>query len=571
MTSPPTAAPAVTRQPPAVRGRHSSPALAERPALSLVAEGVTAVCAALLMLVLAVTVTLDPMSRIGQVSGLAALQLRLLLLLGLVVGLCAFWMRRRPLAPVRFAAAAVSGLASGVTAAGVSLGLRDTTWPLNAQDGDSGALQAWAGALMDGQSLDGGYPPVYPHLIAWTAEYVTDGQVGHALKLVGLVFVALLGPVAYLAWRLLLPPLWALGVGVTAALPMMQPYKPYTNIVLVAFVPVLAKLLQMVQRAPELTRRRATTTGAVLGLAIGLMFIVYSGWFVWSAAGAVVLTAVLLFRLQRASGTRALVTAACTLGAAGAAFLVVAGLSLFKLLSSAGSTVDRYCYFDTYTEPAYFAMWRDDLPGSDALSTWPLPGELGGVGVFSLLLLGGLGIALTLGINRAAVLVPAACAASALLMRYWYASHMERDQAVMLYPRTSAQLLYCLLVLTGLACYLVVRRRAEAVPAFVVAVPLIRRPGPRAVAVGTLCALGLLFGMAGSATADKYMPKQEGGGTGGLAWSAQVTADHEGHCSRYAPNGVCNPPGERPKVSPPGPDEGVLSCPAGSPYPFRRQ
>ncbi|MFF7586985.1 hypothetical protein ACFZCK_05755 [Kitasatospora purpeofusca] len=569
MTSAPTAAPDLARQHPAPRGRHSTRGLQGRPALSLVAEGLTAVAAALLMTAAASTVELNPMMRIGQVSGLAALQLRLLLLLGVVLVACAWLMRRRPLAPVRFAAAAVSGLASGVTAAGVSLALRDTTWPLGGQNGDAGNLQAWANALMEGKSLDGGYPPVYPHLIAWTAEYVTDGQTAHALKLVGLLFVALLGPTAYLAWRLLLPPLWALGIGVTAALPMMQPYKPYTNIVLVAFVPVLAKLIQVVQRSPRLPRRKAAVTGGVLGLLLGLMFIVYSGWFVWSAAGAVVLTAVVLVRLRRAAGTGGLVAAGYTLGAATAGFLAVAGISLFRLLSSASATVDRYCYFDTYTEPTYFAMWRDDLPGTDALSTWPLPGELGGVGVFTILLLVGLGIALALGIDRASVLVPAACAASALLMRYWYASHMESNQAVMLYPRTSAQLLHCLLLLTGLACFLVARRGADTGAALGV-VRLSRRPGPRAVAVGALCALGLLFGMAGSATADKFMPKQDGG-TGALAWTAQVTADYNGHCSAYAPGGTCRQPGDPATVGKPEPDLGILTCLNLGPFPNARK
>ncbi|MDY0814787.1 hypothetical protein [Kitasatospora purpeofusca] len=569
MTSAPTAAPDLTRQPPASRGRRDIPGPQGRPALSLVAEGLTAVAAALLMTAAASTVELNPMMRIGQVSGLAALQLRLLLLLGCVLVACAFLMRRRPLATVRFAAAAVSGLASGVTAAGVSLALRDTTWPLNGQSGDAGNLQAWAAALMEGKPLDGGYPPVYPHLVAWTAEYLTDGQPGYALKLVGLLFVALLGPAAYLSWRLLLPPLWALGIGVTAALPMMQPYKPYTNIVLVAFVPVLAKLLQTVQRAPRLTRRKAAVTGGLLGLMLGLMFILYSGWFVWSAAGAVVLTAVLLVRLRRAAGTAALVTAGYTLGAATAGFLALAGISLFQLLSSAGATVDRYCYFDTYTEPTYFAMWRDDLPGADALSAWPLPGELGGVGLFTIVLLVGLAVALALGSDRASVLVPAACAASALLMRYWYASHMESDQAVMLYPRTSAQLLHCLLLLTGLACFLVARRGTDA-GAVLGVVRLSRRPGPRAVAVGTLCALGLLFGMAGSATADKYMPKQDGG-TGGLAWEAQVTADYRGHCSAYAPGGTCRQPADPATVGLPEPDLGVLTCLHLGPFPTTRK
>lgn len=570
-------------QPAPASGRHQGIPPSQRrraaalrlPAVLWAAEILTAATAALFMTGLAWTVHLNPMSRIGQVSGLAALQLRLLLLVGLVVLVLVPAMRRWADLPVRFAAAAVAGLSSGVLAAGISLALRDTNWPLYAQHGDSGSLQAWVGALMDGKSLDGAYPPLFPHIVAFIAEHLTHGQVGYALKLADLAFTALLGPLAYLSWRLLLPPLWALGIGVTAALPMAQPYKPYTTFVLVAFLPVVAKLMQLLQRAPDLPRRTAAVRGAVLGLGIGLLFLLYSGWFVWSAAGVVVLTLVLLLRARRSGGTPGLLNALCAIGAAAGVFLVVAGLYLVRLLGSAGSTVDRYCYFDTYTEPTYFAMWRDDLPGTDGQSTWPVPGEIGGVGLFTILLLVGLGVALALGIGRATVLTAAACTASALLMRYWYASHMERDQAVMLYPRTSAQLLYCLLVLVGLACYLIVRRRqgAPAAPTAETAaetgrrVPL--RLNPRGVAIGAICSLGLLFGMAGSATASKYMPDPHWG-PGALAWIAQSTADTKGHCSRYAPNGRCDQPTDISNLLEPVPDTGKLACPKVNPYPPRQ-
>lgn len=392
--------------------------------------------------------------------------------------------------------------------------------------------------------------------------------------MVELVFTAMMGPVAYLAWRLLLPPLWALGIGVTAALPLVQPYKPYTNLVLVALVPLLGKLLQLVQRSHAISRRHAAILGALLGLVTGVLFLLYSGWFVWSAVGIAALGLVVLFQLARAEGRRALVTALIGLGSTAAGFMLVAGSYTVQLLTAAGAAVDRYCYFDTYTEPAYFAMWRDDLPGTDAFSSWPPPGELGGVGVFSILLLVGAGVALALGVRHAAVLACAACTASALLMRYWFASHMERDQAVMLYPRTSAQLLYCLLVLTGLAVYLVAGRYAKLHRTSAQAPgergvksvgAVVRRP----VALGALCALGLLYGMAGSATASKYMPQDpQLNGPGMLAWVAQSTADPHGKCSPYAPGGKCTAgPVDLSTKLQKAPDTGRLSCPNTDPYP----
>ncbi|WP_329564857.1 hypothetical protein [Kitasatospora sp. NBC_01266] len=529
---------------------------------------------ALLMTWLARFVQIDPVSRIGQVSGLAALQLRLLLLLAVILLIAIPAMRRWTAVPLQLASAAVAGLCTGVTAAGVALALHGTSWPLYAQGGDAGALQGWAAAIMAGKPLDPAYPPLFPHLIAWVAQTFTGGETGAALKVVELVFTAMMGPVAYLAWRLLLPPLWALGIGVTAALPLVQPYKPYTNLVLVALVPLLGKLLQLVQRSHAISRRHAAILGALLGLVTGVLFLLYSGWFVWSAVGIAALGLVVLFQLARAEGRRALVTALIGLGSTAAGFMLVAGSYTVQLLTAAGAAVDRYCYFDTYTEPAYFAMWRDDLPGTDAFSSWPPPGELGGVGVFSILLLVGAGVALALGVRHAAVLACAACTASALLMRYWFASHMERDQAVMLYPRTSAQLLYCLLVLTGLAVYLVAGRYAKLHRTSAQAPgergvksvgAVVRRP----VALGALCALGLLYGMAGSATASKYMPQDpQLNGPGMLAWVAQSTADPHGKCSPYAPGGKCTAgPVDLSTKLQKAPDTGRLSCPNTDPYP----
>lgn len=540
----------------------------------LAAEGLVATVTALLMTWLARFVQIDPVSRIGQVSGLAALQLRLLLLLAVILLIAIPAMRRWTAVPLQLASAAVAGLCTGVTAAGVALALHGTSWPLYAQGGDAGALQGWAAAIMAGKPLDPAYPPLFPHLIAWVAQTFTGGETGAALKVVELVFTAMMGPVAYLAWRLLLPPLWALGIGVTAALPLVQPYKPYTNLVLVALVPLLGKLLQLVQRSHAISRRHAAILGALLGLVTGVLFLLYSGWFVWSAVGIAALGLVVLFQLARAEGRRALVTALIGLGSTAAGFMLVAGSYTVQLLTAAGAAVDRYCYFDTYTEPAYFAMWRDDLPGTDAFSSWPPPGELGGVGVFSILLLVGAGVALALGVRHAAVLACAACTASALLMRYWFASHMERDQAVMLYPRTSAQLLYCLLVLTGLAVYLVAGRYAKLHRTSAQAPgergvksvgAVVRRP----VALGALCALGLLYGMAGSATASKYMPQDpQLNGPGMLAWVAQSTADPHGKCSPYAPGGKCTAgPVDLSTKLQKAPDTGRLSCPNTDPYP----
>ncbi|MFJ9607083.1 hypothetical protein ACIRS1_12175 [Kitasatospora sp. NPDC101176] len=545
-------------------------------------EGLVGVSAALLMTWTARFVHVDPMVRVGQVSGLAGLQLVLLLAMGGTVGLLLLVMRRWPVLPLQFGAAIFAGLSSGVLAAAVSLALRGTPWPLGGQGGDAGVLQGWAFNIIHGQPIDDTYPPLFPHLLGWYTRHFTDGDPGHALKIVSLVFIALLGPTAYVAWRLILPPLWALGIGVTASLPLADPYKPYTTIVLVGLLPVLAKLLQLIQRSQLLGRRRAAVLGAVVGAVLGLLFLLYSGWFVWSAAGLVLMGVVLLVRQWRTHGTPALVTALLLVGSAGAVFVSVSGFYLTRFLSSAGGAVDRYCYFDVYTEPSYFTMWGGDMPGGLGLGAWPQPGEIGGVGLFAVVLLVGAAAALVVGPRNSVVLATAAAAASAFLMRYWYASHMWKDQAVMLYPRTNQQLLYCFVVLTGLALFLgverLLERRHRTVPR-----EHPERPGrtPRRYALASLCALGLLIGMAGSSTGSRYMPEPAAriDSTGNLAHTAQVLRGLNGVCSPYADAAQCVdpvPPAvfdqaakiRKDQENQQKPEYRVLSCQeGGSPYP----
>ncbi|MGW2373990.1 hypothetical protein [Kitasatospora sp. NPDC001683] len=512
----------------------------------LIAEGATGVVVALFTTWLARYADVNPMVRMGQVSGLAWLQLFLLLLLGATLAAVIPAMRHRKLLPVQLGAAVISGLATGITAAGISVALKGTSWPLNGQAGDSLTLQNWAYQLLHGGSVDPTYPPLFPHLLSWSTRLFTDGDPGHALKLLDLAFTALLGPTAYLAWRLLLPPLWALGIGVTSALPLMDPYKPYTSMVLVGLLPVLAKLLQLVQRAQLLGRREAVLLGAAVGGTLGVLFLLYSGWFVWSAAGLALLGLILLVRLQRLHGFRALGVALLLLGATFVTFLLVSGAYLYQLLTSAGAAVDRYCYFDVYTEPSYFAMWGSDVPGSLAYTTWPVPGEIGGVGLFVLLLLAGAAAALALGPRNSVVLALAAAAASAFLMRYWYAAHMFQNQAIMLYPRTNGQLLYCFIALTGFAFHLGAdryrTRRLKTAPAASGPPAAVRTP--RGAVVGAFCALGLLFGMAASSTAGKYMPEDPSvrAGYGNFAWEAQTLRSPDGSCSPYVAANLCRTP-----------------------------
>ncbi|MFJ3214369.1 hypothetical protein ACIPLC_00360 [Kitasatospora sp. NPDC086801] len=547
----------------------------------LAVEGVIGIAAAMLMTWASRFIDINPMVRVGQVSGLAGLQLILLIAMGATVGLLMLVMRRWSILPVQFGAAIFAGLSSGLLAAAVALALRGTPWPLNGQTGDSAVLQGWAFNLIHGQPIDDTYPPLFPHLVGWYTEHFADGDPGHALKILSLLFTALLGPTAYVAWRLILPPLWALGIGVTASLPLADPYKPYTTIVLVGLLPVLAKLLQLIQRSQLLSRRRAAVLGAVVGAVLGLLFLLYSGWFVWSAAGLMLMGLILLVRQWRTHGTGALVTALVLIGSTIVAFVAVAGFYLSTFLSSAGGAVDRYCYFDVYTEPTYFTMWGSDTPGGLGLGAWPQPGEIGGVGLFAILLLVGAAAALVVGPRNSVVLATAAAAASAFLMRYWYAAHMFKNQAVMLYPRTNQQLLYCFIVLTGLALFLGTERYLEKHQRTTAEGPVTAAARtPRRYALASLCALGLLFGMAGSSTGNRYMPEagSRSYNTGVFAYTAQTLRGLDGTCSPYVSAKQCVDPGvpavydqaekaRKDQENQQKPEKQVLSCRNDNPYP----
>lgn len=493
--------------------------------LGAAGEVVAAVGAAMVMVALSGSVTVDPLDRVGQVSGLAGLDLRFVVVGTVVVIACAAASRGGAALRAgasRLSCAAVAGLATGLVAGGIVLALRGTDWPLFANSGDSGQLIKWADDVVAGRAAPADYPPVVIHVIALTSQLTGESTVG-ALRALQVLGTALFGPVAYLSWRLLLPPRWALAVALVAAFPLVEPYKPYTTVVLVVLVPVLIAFLEALRGVATLTSRRIAVVGIGTGAVLGALFCVYSGWFVWSAPGALV--AVLVVFPARAAPRRGL----ALLGLAGAGFLVIAAGHLVGLVAAAGSVRDRYFYFDTFVEPAYIAMWRNDLPGN--VGPWPPPGELAGVGVFVFLLVVGLGVAVALGGRGTAVATITALMAGSWLMRLHLASQMYADQSVQLYPRTTAEILHCLLLLSVLAVRLVTQRARERFGSGPV-------PPPGAgqgsgATLGVLCAALLLALSMGSSVADRYLPRNDGS-AGLLAYVAQMVRQPDGSCPTYS-------------------------------------
>ena len=500
-------------------------------------EAGIAVAAAILLLAWSRGIDVNPLDRVGQVSGLAAVQLRfavlVLVLIGVATAATRRWPERRNLV-LRLSCGALAGLATAVTAAGVAVALSGTPWPLFANGGDAGVLSAWASAVRAGVGVPLDYPPAFVHVLAGYSALI-DQDPSYALKHLQIVGTALIGPTSYCAWRLLLSPVHALALGVVAALPFVDAYKPATYMVLIVLLPVLSFLGKALRQSPGWTWRRCAVVGAVFGVVLGVLFLSYSGWFVWSAPGALV--AMLLLFPWRESAGRGLVL----LATSAAVFAVVSAVHLIPLLRGAGSVKDAYFYFDVLVEPAYVAMWRNDFAGG--VTAWPPPGELGGVGVFTVVLVMGLGAALWMGARHAVVVVTACVLASAWVIRFIVAAAMHETGTVQLWPRTTMQILYCLVVLTGYALLL----GLSSVRSF--AADRHMEPGvdpagssgrsrPAVPAVAVLGAAALLFASAGSAAADRYMPRKDDS-TGYLAWVSHTTPTLTGDCPSRAPAGEC--------------------------------
>ncbi|MFF8261777.1 hypothetical protein [Streptomyces virginiae] len=519
----------------------------------LLLEAAVAFAAALVLPLLARGFNFNPLDRIAQVSGLAAIQLRFALIGLVFIGAVALAVRLRggrhfDLA-TRFASAALAGLASGFVAAGAVVALHGTPWPMFGLNGDSGRIVEWAHAVANGRpSGSPVYPPAPLHTLGHYAEWFRGGNTAYAFKDLQILGAAAFGPLVYLSWRMLLGPVRALAFGVAPAFALIDAYKPYSQTVLVVLVPVLVAMVVSLSRSGTQGWRPLLLKGAGFGALLGVLFLTYSGWFLWSAAG--VLFAALLYFPWR-DGRLGRIKGAAFLGASLAAFLVVAGRYLMVMLTEGQTTKDYNFRFDNFTDPAYYLMWRTDMPGK--VGEWPLPGEYGGVGLFALVTFVGLGAAIWLGMRKPMVVTIAAMFISAWVMRMYIASHMYETQTVQLYTRTNNQLLYCGLLLCALVVHLVSQRMAaRRAPSSADAEPKAATagaggtgfPGREGAVIGAMCALLLLLGTVSSSMADRYMPAKENTYRI-LPWVSHTITEQDGSCPKYAPGGTCSKDGDQ--------------------------
>lgn len=476
-------------------------------------------------------INVDPLVRVGQVSGLAQIQLRFALL-ALVI-LLLLWLAHRSMdgdlrdSVVRLVAAGSAGLVTGVIGSGLAVALRGTHFALFHDLGDTARIVTWVNEVSAGERMSNAYPPLSIYLTSLYGK-LTGLNASYAYHDMQVYGAALFGPVAYMSWRLLFPPLWALPMALIPALPIIDPYKPYSPITLAVLMPVLGWFFVRLHRCAERSGSARAWQGALTGGLFGLLCLTYSGWFWWSAGGALVMVPIALPR-------RKLREAAEFLFCTGAGFLLVAGTSIRRMLQEGMlRDVDKCFYFDTSVRPSYFEMWRTGLSGNPG--EWPPPAELGGTSVFLVLLATGLaaGIALSFCDSRLGLAAKSvvACLVSASLMRFKVAGAMFATQTVQLYPRTSTQILYCMLVMSVFAAFMIAQRLSARFPLAARELGMAR--------VGALAGVLLVCASSADAIADKYMPSAASMNAPGiLAWRAHAVKKENGQCSRYMDQAKC--------------------------------
>ena len=412
-------------------------------------ELATSVVAAAVFTYVLSRVHANALDRIGQVSGMATISLRLLVIaIPLVVALIVAARVKNGTAfdtTSRLVCAAFAGLAGAAFAGGILFALRGTPFGIGGTSGDAGVLCQWADSVNRGDnSYSSVYPPLQVHLLAVLSKLL-HMPTAHATKYFQVIGVAAIGPAAYAAWRMLMRPGWALAIAVISMMPQIEPYRPYAGLVLVVLLPVLIKFLDTLQQVGTLSLQHVMQYAAVFGAGLGFLCLLYSGWYQWSAPGFIVAALVAFpWRDWRRGtlfcGIAALVFAVCV-------FHYVMGFR-------AGSGIkDTWFSQDALTDPTYFG----NLRGGSSSRWLPLE-EIGGVGVLTLMLAAGLGMALTLGRRRNSVVGLVSILAGCWALRLWHASRMWETKLVQLWPRASAEILCCMVLLALLAIHLLIER-----------------------------------------------------------------------------------------------------------------
>ncbi|MEU2390770.1 hypothetical protein [Streptomyces sp. NPDC007369] len=518
------------------------------------AEVAVSLLVALGFMLLSRHISVNPLVRLGQVSGLAALQKYAALiglpLLALLLYTAYRGTARRHGIVKRLVCAALAGLATGVIAGGVVVALRGTPHALGGQEGDPGVLIDMANSFLHHEGMSGIYPPAFPALMALWAKirYHGRGETGFALHDLQIFFTAVAGPMAYCSWRLLLRPFWAMLIAVPAAVLFLDPIRPYSHVVMIVLLPLLGYWLRHMRRAGRLPQRKLLLRGAAAGVIFGGLFLWYSGWYIWAAPGAAVLA---LFLFPWYAGASVRKRAGLFIGTTLLTAAVVGAPLLYQMVRLGAQNPDRYAFLSVYADPGYVLGWVSDRSGTLTYQTWPVAGEMAGQTGFALLLLFGVGLGLGLGLRHVMVRTAGAVLAGAWLARFWFASNMAGDRAVQLYPRTTWIIMYCLMILAVFGLMSLVHRgsgwiertlraaRADAAGA-PGAVRVVPRRVVRQLAAGMVCVLALFGAMGSSWSVNRYMPSADVDSMGIDAYRAHTIKKRDGSCPRFSPAEKCD-------------------------------
>ena len=484
---------------------------------TLVVELAVSGAASLVMAAYATTLTANPLDRLGQVSALASLQLPFaaLAILALLMGSRSIRISRDPRPAYAAAFAILAGATSGFVAGGLVFALRGTPYPLFGPNGDSGVLIQWATQFANGDGLNLSYPPAIILLLSFASKLLGSPP-EYVLKLLQVTLTALSIPINYTLWRTLLRPAPSLAVAAIAGLVLIDPYKPYTGPALVACIVGVVHLIRGTRAAVNWTIRGILRRGFLVGGCVGIVALVYSGWFVWTAPGAI---AAALFTLSTTNTSKQdILKKLGFLTTCGIAFVLVAGIHIVAITKA--GVVDKYVYFDALVDPAYVTMWRSDFPG--IVGEWPPPGEIGGVSVFLLSLAAFTSVAWVKRGTEPIVHVLVLSASGAWILRHLIASQMSASGTVQLWPRTSMEITYCLLVLAALGA-------REVFLTWITTLEMEPLKLARRTVTAALLASSFILASGASSISDHYMPANEDSRRF-LAWISHSEPLLDGEC-----------------------------------------
>ena len=166
------------------------------------------------------------------------------------------------------------------------------------------------------------------------------------------------GPMAYLAWRLCCDRSGP-AIAVPSAIVFMDPIRPYSHATMIVMLPTAGGLPARAPPGARAVHPHHCPAGAGFGAAFGLLFLWYSGWFVWTAPGVLLLRSSSCRGAARRQPRRALLFLGATLLSAA----VAGGTAAHPDGPARCGHQGPLRLHDDYIDPAYVIGWISDRKG----------------------------------------------------------------------------------------------------------------------------------------------------------------------------------------------------------------